>query len=102
MMLRATGVYAPDGAKVTGTKYGNYYIRNMGSKAPGNSYWSDNVRDENLEHPISMDEGNNEFEDFADIWLNWVYQSFVPNKAGWALYSWADNNMDTWLGRCGW
>ncbi len=49
-----------------------------------------------------MDAGNNEFEDFADIWLNWVYGSFVPNPAGWALYSWTEENMDAWLGRCGW
>ncbi len=37
-MLRTTGVYALDGTKVTGTKYGNYYIRNMGVKAPDNGY----------------------------------------------------------------
>jgi hypothetical protein len=60
------------------------------------------------EHPTSIDtnavppaDPNNPYEDVADMFLNWVYDSFdysdPANGAGTARYEWWDSRMADWI-----
>lgn len=40
-------------------------------------------------------------EEFADMFLNWAFDSFVDNAAGDARYNWVNDNVETWLGLLG-
>jgi RHS repeat-associated protein len=91
-VLATEGIYDANENFVTGK--GN---RNNGLYAPINGYWSDNYQDEWQWHPRNMEGGNNNFEDWADIFLNWAFNSFVPNPAGTALYNWVDIHMNEWV-----
>jgi RHS repeat-associated protein len=73
------------------------YNRNYGVNATDNGYWSDDYRDGWQWHPREMTDGNNAYEDWADIFLNWTYNSFVLNMAGIALNSWVNVNMADWI-----
>jgi hypothetical protein len=89
------GIWDTNGSFVTGARNGRY-DRNGGRNAPQNGYWSDDYRDEWQWHPRNMTDGNNAYEDWADIFVNWVNNSFFPNSAGKALYDWAETNMSVW------
>lgn len=95
-MLIDDGVYADDGSFVTGYRNGAY-DRHGGNLAPDNGYYSDNYLDEWQWHPRGMIDGNSASEDWADIFLNWVTGSFVPNKSGDSLMNWVDVNMVQWV-----
>jgi len=96
-MLIHTGVWV-DGKFVTGNRYGSY-DRNGGLSAKdGNGYRSDDYHDGWQYHPRSMGaDGNTADEDWADIFLNWSFNSFADNTHGKALFTWTDSHMDTWL-----
>jgi hypothetical protein len=36
-------------------------------------------------------------EDFADMFMNWTFNSFDQNSAGLARYSWMTTNMSSWI-----
>ena len=98
-LLENYGVWSGD-QLITGTTQGIFYLRNNHMNAPENGYYSDDYRDEYQIHPRKHIMGVNESEDFADMVLNWVYKSFVPNRAGKALYAWVDSHMQIWLLPC--
>jgi RHS repeat-associated protein len=55
------------------------------------------------QHPVNTDGGQDPLEDFADMFLNWVYNSFDystdanGNGAGQARYNWVTDHMSEWL-----
>ena len=51
-----------------------------------------------MQHPITMDAlGKTQGEDFADMFMNWVQNSFADNAAGRARYDWMDARMGAWV-----
>jgi RHS repeat-associated protein len=51
-------------------------------------------------HPLNMDDdGKTAGEDFADMFMNWTYNSFSsdPNGAGAARNDWINRNMADWI-----
>jgi hypothetical protein len=96
-LLATEGVKDEKGALVTGTYRGGY-DRYGGKRPPMNGYRSADWTTGDQIHPGWRPNGMNEFEDFADMFLNWVRKSFVPNKAGIALNSWMKYHMIEWLG----
>ena len=89
-MLIDDGVYDRRGNLVTG-----HNNRNNDLPAPVNGYWSDDIPDQY--HPRWLEDGDNTHEDWADIFMNWVYDSFYPNPAGEALNNWVTTNMAEWV-----
>jgi hypothetical protein len=88
-LLWQNGVYDETGRLVTGTHTGGIYRRYAGRRSPDNGYRSDDWHDGWQLHPgdpLCT-------EDWADMWLNWVYRSFVDNPAGRALYHWVNARM---------
>lgn len=82
------GIY--DGATlITGTHTRGVYHRYAGRQAPDNGYRSDDWRDGWQLHPGEP----SCTEDWADLWLNWVYRSFADNPAGRVLYAWVDEKI---------
>lgn len=49
------------------------------------------------QHSLAMGDGNNTHEDFADMFLNWTYNSFADDSAGRARYNWMASNMALWV-----
>lgn len=98
-LLATRGIVDRTGDKVTGSWYNGYY-RHIGKTAPANGYLSDSYLLGYQMHPVYMQGGNSATEDWADIFLNWVYQSFASNDAGDAINAWVDKNMRIWLRRC--
>ncbi len=51
-----------------------------------------------MQHPIDLDGlGPTPGEDFADMFMNWVHNSFATNSAGQARQHWMTTNMGGWL-----
>ena len=53
-------------------------------------------------HPMTVNangeiDGDNPWEDFADMFMNYVFNSFANNSAGDARNSWMQDNMGHWL-----
>jgi hypothetical protein len=89
-LLADDGIYDVIGNLITGK--GN---RNNDMNAPDNGYYSDDIPDQyHARGKVDGDDGN---EDWADMFMNWVYDSFYPNPAGDALYNWINVNMAEWL-----
>jgi hypothetical protein len=95
-MLLKYGIYDNQGTFITG-QTNHKYNRDNGLDAPQNGYWSDNYKDEWQWHPRRMAGGNTPSEDFADMFLNWVCRSFVPNDAGATRDNWMDIHIPFWL-----
>lgn len=95
--LWKNGVWTPSGIQVTGSVGNAYYNRCMGKRAPANGYNSDGLPD--MVHYRKLENFNEAHEDFADIFMNWVFNSFAPNDAGLALYNWMEVNIPLWLNR---
>jgi hypothetical protein len=50
------------------------------------------------QHGMSMDKyGNTPNEDFADMFLNWAFDSFADDPMGEARYDWMEENMAEWF-----
>lgn len=98
-LLEHYGIYSPDGQLITGPVDGTYQRDNF-QAAPENGYYSDNYRKEFQWHPKTLSGGNSASEDWADMFMNWVYRSFVPNKAGDARNSWINARLPLWLAEC--
>jgi hypothetical protein len=96
-MLIDEGIW-DNGEFITGNRNGSY-DRNGGLSAQdGNGYRSDDYHDEWQYHPRTMGvDGNSADEDWADIFLNWTYDSFADNPHGAALDQLTDANMEKWL-----
>ena len=43
------------------------------------------------------DAGNTPNEDFADMFLNWAFDSFADDPMGEARYAWMEENMADWI-----
>ena len=95
-MLASIGTSIKDelGTHVTGVNGGNFertmlgYVRTRGLLG---SY-----------HPVEMmPDGDGPYEDFADMFMNWTFNSFDYTDgaygAGTARYNWIDVNMSTWI-----
>lgn len=93
--LIADGVYTADGAMVTGVANGMYRRHNR-LTAPANGYLSDDWRFGCQLHPVSMSGGNSAGEDWADMWMNWVYDIFFDNPAGQALHRFVESAVRQW------
>jgi hypothetical protein len=89
-LLNVEGVYDINNHLITGK--GN---RNNDRSAPFNGYLSDYIPDQY--HPRNMIDGDNTYEDWADLFLNWSFNSFSSNIAGDALYNWVSINMKNWV-----
>ncbi|HBI37103.1 MAG TPA: hypothetical protein DDY71_05610 [Spirochaetia bacterium] len=96
-ILSKTGIYSPSNKFLTGLHPYGYYYRNNGKSAPKNGYVSDWYIDGYQLHPVTLPDGNNVDEDWADLFRNWVYNSFVENEAGITLYNWVNDHMTLWL-----
>gem|GEM_PF-6351733 len=93
LQLLADGIFDANGNLIT--ESGNRY---NGRSAPENGYYCDSYVGECQYHSKDVDDyWNDPSEDFADIFMNWVFDSFYPNSAGAALYNWTETNMATWL-----
>jgi len=87
----------PEGRFITGSRNG-HYDRNGGRKAPRNGYKSDySGANGYQQHPRNTPFGNTATEDWGDIFMNWVYQSFVNNRAGKAINRWTSEHMNGWI-----
>jgi len=95
--LSKEAIYTPSKKFLTGLHPYGYYYRNNGKSAPKNGYVSDWYTDGYQLHPITLPDGNNVDEDWADLFRNWVYNSFVQNEAGITLYNWVNDHMILWL-----
>ena len=70
-MIASQGIYDSFGNLMT--IGGN---RNNGVAAPDNGYCSDSWQDECQWHPVSLVDGQTPQEDWADIFMNWSFDSF--------------------------
>ena len=89
-LLGEDGIYDVNGNLVTGRG-----TRNNNLAAPYNGYYSDIIPDQF--HARQKIDGDNSFEDWADMFMNWVDDLFYPNDAGQALSNWINVNMVEWL-----
>ncbi len=101
-MLAATTLFNDLHEPITGLDNGNFNRTDQGYKScsPSNA-----CRYE--EHPrykadgSEMDDGNSAYEDTADMFLNWVYNSFdysvAAGGAGSERYEWMNSNMSLWV-----
>jgi hypothetical protein len=97
MILIKDGIWANDSTFITGRFYGKY-LRNGGKLAPENGYYSDTYRDEGQYHPYWMgDSGKYAHEDWADMFMNWAFGTFIDNRAGDTLDQWVTRNMYEWI-----
>jgi hypothetical protein len=53
-------------------------------------------------HPMTVNDegeidGDNPWEDFADMFVNWVFNTFASNDAGSARYDWMQEHANTWI-----
>jgi hypothetical protein len=108
----AEGIYCEYEGKrelvtISGDRHGRKYWSDRGdlknSIAPRNGFTADNYQEplESQWHPYG-EGGNIPGEDWADIFMNWVDNSFEKtnprgNAAGEALYKWVEENMPEWL-----
>jgi hypothetical protein len=58
------------------------------------------------QHPLTLDDnGRNVGEDFADMFMNWVQNSFdyspEASGAGYVRYHWMTTNMSEWVSHSG-
>jgi hypothetical protein len=89
-------VYDVNGNFVTGNR-GNGYDRGGNQPAPNNGYRSDAWCPYQC-HPRNMDaQGNTANEEWGDMFLNFVLDTFAPNPAGDALYNWTITNLSTFI-----
>jgi hypothetical protein len=58
-------------------------------------YQSDRAPD--VYHGIRFDDWNSVGEDFADMYMNYIFNSFSADLAGTARYNWMDTHMEIWL-----
>jgi RHS repeat-associated protein len=94
--LVGNGIYDSDGNLVTGyNRASGSYTRWNGQNAPRNGFTSNKVPGQY--HGIEFDDWNNVHEGFADIFLNWAFNSFAQNTAGTAMYVWTATNMAEWV-----
>lgn len=85
------GVYA-GGERIAGSSTqsyadGNAYVRTARGYRPGNSSIG----------PYRQNGTNNASEDYADMMMNWTYNSFAADTAGAARAGWVDSHMPSWL-----
>jgi RHS repeat-associated protein len=117
-LLQTEGIYDSNGNFITGAIHGKYR-RNNGIDPSTNPdkypylgatyfYWRQKGDGYNREkviigyqwHSEFMDEaGNTPTEDWADIFMNWVYGrvSFNSNTAGSTIFSWTEDRMQEWV-----
>lgn len=51
-----------------------------------------------MQHPLTMDDaGLSSGEDYADMFMNWVQNSFADNAKGDARFKWMDSHMGNWV-----
>jgi len=95
------GVWDKQGNLITGTtNHENSYLRygNTGGSPFDNGYTSNDYHSEAQWHPKGMKpDGNTAGEDWADIFMNWTFDTFAPGPAGTALNSWTTTNMAGWI-----
>jgi hypothetical protein len=48
-------------------------------------------------HPADEDGGQSPIEEFADMFMNWVYDSFAHDIAGQARFDFMTTNMVDWI-----
>ena len=94
-ILRVFGVRDADGKLVTGPAGHRY----AGLGAVENGYCSNSYLDECQYHSIDLLDPASltEDEDWADMFMNWTYNSFVDNKAGRTLNKWMNGQMSFWV-----
>jgi RHS repeat-associated protein len=81
---------------VTGNR-GNGYDRGGGNPAPQNGYRSDLPCPYQC-HPRSMDaSGNTANEEWADMFMNFIGNTYADNPAGNALYNWTTTNLASFI-----
>lgn len=89
-VLGSTTISDVNGDYVSGVRNGAWdrtFNGYMGTGAPYVYHGSDD-----------FDDWNSPGEDFADMFMNWVYDSFSVDLAGEARYDWMDDNMTTnWM-----
>jgi RHS repeat-associated protein len=114
-LLQNEGIYDPYGNFVTGydRRLGSYN-RNAGLDPGDDRYpylggtyfevkWNNGIRTQIYTgyqwHSEQMDDaGNTSGEDWADIFMNWVYgNAFRLNWNGLSIYFWAENHMQEWV-----
>jgi RHS repeat-associated protein len=89
-------VYDVNGSFVTGNT-GKGYNRGGNQPAPNNGYRSDSPCPYQC-HPRNMDAaGNTANEEWADMFMNFIGNTFAPNPAGDALFSWTITNLATFI-----
>ena len=48
-------------------------------------------------HGMEFDDWDSNGEDLADMYMNWVFNTFSTDSAGIARYNWMDDHMKVWL-----
>ncbi len=92
-LIGQDGIYDVTGTLVTGLgqRYGAY------QDAPFNGYMCNSYVGECQYHSKDVPGWDNPNEDWADMFMNWVFNSFSSKPAGNALYDWIESNMVDWL-----
>ena len=82
---------------VTGNR-GNGYDRGGGNAAPLNGYITDRPACPYQCHPRWMEpNGNSANEEWADMFMNFIGDTFANNSAGSALYNWTTTNLASFI-----
>lgn len=94
--LTTHGIYDGEGNLVTGfSRSKGTYTRWNDRIAPNNGFISDSVPGQY--HGTDFDDWNDPNEGFADIYLNWAFNTFADNPSGLSMYVWTATNMASWL-----
>jgi len=80
------GMYAVDVDPVTGEVY---YLRTSAGYRSGLYSVDGGPYQQNATSAVS--------EDFADMFMNWTYDTFAANDYGDERYYWMDSHMSTWI-----
>lgn len=84
-LLVRYGIKTEEGRKVTGS-YINGYMRHMGTYPPVNGYIYSHYPYH--QHPKNWEDGNNELEDFGDLFLSIIDNNVLDNDSGKAINKW--------------
>lgn len=82
-----TNTYKRNGGSEYGYKGDDYYYSSGGYTYITGYQW----------HSENMEGGNSNDEEWADIFQNWVFNSFANNNAGSAINDWVNTYMPKWL-----
>ncbi len=92
-VLGRSTIITPGGDYVSGVTGGNYVRSPNGYAHGGNMPGVSHIIDNNNSNCY----GGSPCEDFADMFMNWTWNSFDSGTMGAARYGWMDSYMGSWI-----